>query len=640
LAKSTGTDNLAETIIQMSEDKRIKLPEARERTQLDAVKDYLKYIAESNGYQKNHQLWMPVLPSYIYMQEFAEYQNEAFAEGTWKSQSGSWSLEIPIGKLDDPQNQAQVPLHFSFSEGGHHAIIGSVVSGKSTMIQTILYGMVTKYSPEYVNVYALDFSSKMMSAFEGLAHFGGIMYEGDDEKIAKFFNMIERILNERKRVFRGGNYNQYVQVHGMEFPAIIIAIDNYSAFKEKTEDRYEKLMIQLSKEGVGHGIFLLVSAGGFGMNEIPGRIAENFKTVLCLELPDKYAYGDVLHTTQIQVLPEAGIKGRGLAVYGSRVLEYQTALALKAEDDYQRMERISELCMEMNQSWKGKRAQPVPEIPKKPEWQTFIQLPDVTEAVRTDYLLPVGYNFSNAEVYSVDLSQIYCYLISGAAKTGKKNFMKAMIESARMKKSKICLIDGDGVMKQYASQEDITYVHDFDELFTYFQDTLTPEFVRRNVYKKQILEEGLEEEELYKYTRKQTPMFIFISDMLWFIRTIYDGQNSLKGTKQFMETLTSKGRYHNIYFVGILNMDDKNVVKGYQTFLNFASYKTGIHFGGNVMQNGFLNFDYLPFKEQTKTEKTGIGQLPEMDGEVSAAKIVVPLVGKIHKGDRKGVMEQ
>lgn len=628
---NTQEGDRAAIIIKLAERMCIKLPEIRERTQLDAVKDYLQKTAKENGYQQNHQLWMPVLADHIYMQSFDEYKNEAFADGVWKQQSGSWSLEIPIGMVDDPQNQSQIPLQFSFSEGGHHAVIGSVVSGKSTLMQTILYGLVTKYTPEYLNIYALDFSSKMMSAFEGLAHFGGIMYEGDDEKIAKFFNMIERILNDRKKAFRGGNYSQYVQVHGVKYPAIVIVIDNFSAFKEKTEDIYEKLIIQLSKEGVGHGIFLLISAGGFGMNEIPGRIAENLKTTLCLELPDKYAYGDVLHTTQIQVIPETGIKGRGLALFGSRVLEYQAALALEADDDYQRMEKIADICVEMNKAWTGKRAQPIPEIPEKPTWDLFIELDEVGQALQTDHLLPVGYNAANAEVYSVDLSRIYCYLISGATRTGKKNFMRIMLAAAQLKNSQVCLIDGSGVMKQYSGQEELQYIANEEELFEYCQNTLTPEFVRRNKIKQQILAEGGEEEELYTYTRQETPVFLFITDMLWFINTIYDAKNATKGMKGFMETLTAKGRYHNIYFVGILNMEDKNMIRTYQTFTNFVSYKTGIHFGGNVTQNNFLNFDYLPFKEQAKGEKPGIGQLPEMDGEVTAQKVVIPLAGKRKK---------
>lgn len=367
------------------------------------------------------------------------------------------------------------------------------------------------------------------------------------------------------------------------------------------------------------------------MNEIPGRIGENLKTVLCLELPDKFAYGDVLHTTQIQVMPEAGIRGRGLTLFGTRVLEFHGALALKAEDDYQRIERIGELCEQMNKAWTGKRAQQIPEIPEKPVWEQFSEMDEVQAAAGTDSLLPVGYDSANAEIYSIDLSKIYCYLITGAIRTGKKNFMKVMLESARLKKSQICLIDGDGLMSAYSSVEGITYVRDEEELFHYFQNSLTPEFSKRNQMKRQLLEKGGEEEELYLYTRKEEPIFLFITDMLWFINTIYDGANASKGLKGFMETLTAKGRYHNIYFIGILNMEDKSSVRGYQTFVNFASYKTGIHFGGNVAQNTFLNFEYLPFKEQSRTEKVGIGQLPVMDGEAAVQKLVVPLVGKRKK---------
>ena len=466
-----------------------------------------------------------------------------------------------------------------------------------------------------------------MSAFEGLAHVGGVMYEGDDEKIAKFFNMIAKILADRKKAFKGGNYSQYVQVHGVVYPAILVTIDNFSAFMEKTKGIYENLIIQLSKEGVGHGIFLLLSAGGFGLNDIPNRIAENIKTVLCLELPDKFAYADVLHTLHIDVIPESGIKGRGLAVIDSRILEYQAALALEADDDYQRMEKISEVCTAMNQAWTGRPAQPVPEIPEKPTWEIFADTEEVHKYVAEDHLLPVGYNSSNAEIYNIDLEKIYCYLITGAANTGKKNFMKIMIEAARLKNSQICVLDGSNMMHLYAGQEDVTYVGNNEELFDYFHNILIPEFVRRNAIKKQILAAGGEEEELYEHTRKETPVFIFIPDMVWFINTLYAQENNPKT----LENLTEKGRYHNIYFVGAMNISDKSMIASYKTFINFVSYKTGIHFGGKVTQNNLLNFDYLSFNDRAKTEKAGIGQLPEVNGEAPVQKIVVPLMTKKKK---------
>ena len=45
--------------------------------------------------------------------------------------------------------------------------------------------------------------------------------------------MIKGIIDERKKLFNGGNYRQYVKVHGTEIPSIVIVIDNFAGFKER-----------------------------------------------------------------------------------------------------------------------------------------------------------------------------------------------------------------------------------------------------------------------------------------------------------------------------------------------------------------------------------------------------------------------
>jgi len=120
------------------------------------------------------------------------------------------------------------------------------------------------------------------------------------------------------------------QAGNTDIPAIVLFVDNYGAFKEKTEENYEDAMIQLAKEGVSLGIYMVVSGGGFSMSEISSRLADNIQTVLCLSLKDKYEYAEYLHDMRIEVMPESGVKGRGLAHYGERILEFQTAVAFKA----------------------------------------------------------------------------------------------------------------------------------------------------------------------------------------------------------------------------------------------------------------------------------------------------------------------
>jgi S-DNA-T family DNA segregation ATPase FtsK/SpoIIIE len=615
-------NSLPETILKLAVEERVKLPQAKEKTQLDAVKTYLAKVAKENGYNHKLQLWMPILPDHIYLNEFEEYEKTCFKNGEWSYQKGEWNLSVIVGKMDDPENQNQMPLSIDFSIDGNVAVLGTIVCGKSTMMQTIAYALIEKYSPDIVNIYAIDFSSKMMSAFENAPHFGGVMYENDIDKISKFFNMINSVLETRKELFRGGNYKQYVQINGIKLPSIVIFIDNYAAFKEKTEEAYEEQLIRLSKEGISHGIFLVISGAGYGMNDITTRVGENINTVLCLSMQDKYAYGDYLHTMQIEVMPESGVKGRGLAFYGSRILEYQTALSLEAENDYQRMEKINALCKEMKQSWKGSCAKRIPEIPDKPIWSEFSTLDEFKNALNLPALLPVGYDASNAKVYSVPLNEIYCYLVTGGNRTGKTNFMKVLIQSALMKKSNVCVIDSPNrVFHSYENVENIIYANDEQSVFNFFAELL-PEFKRRNAIKRDLINQDYEEDEIFEIISKEIPYFIFISDLSWFVPFIYDAELDMRG---FLENIISKGRLHNIYFIAEFDLAKRTDLIGYELYESFISHKNGIHFGGKVIDNPILQFDYLSFTEQSKPEKVGVGMIPNVSDEQKTQKVVVPL---------------
>lgn len=618
--------SLPEEIITLSLARGKKLPQAKEKTQLDVTKEYLALVAKENGYHHDIQLWMPLLKEQIYLEEFREFMSSCFAKGKWKVPSEEWSLEIVIGQMDDPENQNQMPLAIDFAEQGHIAVIGNIVSGKSTMLQTMAYALIQKFSPDYVSIYALDFSSKMMSAFEEAPHVGGVMYEGDNEKIGKFFSMLNNMLEERKVLFRGGNYRQYIQLNGVKLPAIIIMIDNYASFKEKTEGIYDDQVIQISKEGINLGIFLVVTGAGFGYNDITNRVGENIETVLCLALQDKYAYGDFLHNMQIDVLPEGGIKGRGLAYYGSRILEYQTALAIEAENNYQRMEKIGDVCKQMKKSWAGRTARRIPEIPEKPTWSLLVQTDGYKDLLEKKDFVPVGYDMENADIYGIPLSQIYCYLVCGASRTGKTNFMKVFIQSVLEKRSEVCIIDSPKKeLKAYRKNEKVTYISNEEQIFEYFRGTLTPVFQSRNKVKNQMLNDDFEEAEIYEAMSEKKPHFIFIADMPSFVKLIYSAKLDMKG---FLETLIARGRLHNIYFIAELALNKISEVRGYQVFESFAEYRMGIHFGGKVMDNSLLSFEYMPYKEQAVVDKAGTGTLSNVTEQFRTQKVVVPLARK------------
>ena len=614
-------DEQAYQIMKTAGIEKIKLPQAKEKTQLDAVTEYLAKVAKENGYTHELQLWMPVLPEKLYLKEFAEYQKSAFSNGNWAEPEDGFELEVVMGRFDDPQNQAQMPMTINFAEEGHLAIYGMVLTGKSTSIQTITYALMTKYSPKHFWFYGIDFSSKMLSAFEKAPHCGGIMYEGENEKISKFFVMLMGILEERKKMLRGGNFSQYVQVHGMVMPAIMVVIDNVGAFNEKTQEAYLDALITLSKEGISNGIYMIITGGAIAMADVPSRLAENIKQNITLEMQDKFAYGDILHTMRVEVLPESGVKGRGLAVSGNEILEYQTALSLEAPDDYQRLERISEVCEEMARAWSGSPAKKIPEIPEKPVWSQFHELEDYKQFLGRKDCLPVGYRKSDAMIYNLNLSELYCYLITGLPRSGKKNFLKVVLQAALEKDSEVCIIDGPGkYLQAYKDSNVKAYVSEEEEIFQYFSDLL-PEFVRRNKIKGELVAQDAEETEIFERLSQETPIFIFISDFAWFVEIVYRSEFDMRG---FLENIIEKGRLHNIYFIASMKLDQALDVNHQELYQLFTRHKTGIHFGGNVAENRIYNFDSVPYQLQSEILKPGIGYTAGvMSSDVQ--QIVVPL---------------
>ncbi len=622
--KDLSEEEEARAVLAMAEKLHKKLPEKKAKTQLDAVIEYLGKIAQQEGYTHQMQLWLPLLPTVMHLSDLPGYGKNVYADGNWP-QPSSWNLAVPVGLCDDPVNQAQMPLIIDFAENGHLAVCGSIVSGKSSFLQTLLFALINKYRPDWLNIYAIDFSSRMLSAIEKAPHVGGVMYEDDTEMIDKFFHMMEKIIEERKKMFRGGNYSQYVQVNGVKVPAIMIAIDNVGAFREKTENKYDERLIRLAKEGISYGIYLALTAAGFSSAEITTKLGDNIKNVVCLQMSDKFAYADALRNNAIDVIPENNVKGRGLTLVGERVLEFQTVLALEAEDDFNRIDSIKQKCADMNAAWTGKHAKLIPVIPEKPVWAEYEQLDDVKEMSQNSSRLPVGYDMSSADVYGIDLSKIFTYLVSGKARMGKTNMLKAMIRSAAAKQGNVVVIELEGSeLKNTATAVEATYITTQAEQAQFFADLLEP-FKARNAKKRAMLEAGKDEFEIYEGMQDEKPYFIIVSDMVSFIQSIYKPEAGVTNIRGFVENIADKGKLHNVFFFIGINPDNISSILGLKAYESFIGHHTGMHLGGAVNNIRYFDFSNVSYIEQSKVLKAGIGMLPTANDE-AVDKVVIPLV--------------
>lgn len=621
--ENKDSEELCKYILEESKNRNMKLPEIKEKTQLDAVIEYLAQMTDQAGYQKQPPLWLPVLPQNIYLADLDDYQTQCFVEDSWPTQDEHWELKVMVGFCDDPVNQFQMPLTLNFSEDGNHAVCGIGMSGKSTFIQTVIYSLIHGYSPKYVNLYILDFSSRMLEPFQKDAHVGGILYENDVDTVGKFFHMLQDMIKERKELFHGGNYYQYVRKNGVVCPAVVVVIDNMANFREKTEEKFDDILLQISRECTANGIYLLISGAGFGISEIPGRLGENIRRTISLEMQDKFAYADVLRTMQISTLPEPGISGRGLVEIDGAVLEFQTCLSVQAVDDYNRIEKIRSECQCMSEKWKGKCAKPIPYIPEKVVWSEFKELEDTQRWLDNPAALPLGYNLETASVAGINLKQSYCYLVSGKARTGKTNLLRIMMRAAYEKKGNLAVVEfGGEELRNEATTLGAEYIHSEKEFYTFIQKMI-PVFQERNAIKLSCKKAAMEDDEIFEKISEMQPYFIFISDLVEYAKVLNGDVAREWNLSGAITNFQEKGSMLHIYFFAAFNWDKRAEVLGEGVYESFIRYKNGIHLGGYADAQSALEFQDIPFRVLSSADKPGCGMATSNDMSASV-RIVTP----------------
>ena len=619
-----GRTGKADMVGRLSQDAMTgDLDPVHKMTELDAVIEYLRDVSVSFGYGKSSQLWLPVLPAKLLLDDLPE-GGKGFDGYGWPDTDAA-SLAAPIGLYDDPAHQYQGVLRLCFADCGHLAVCGAVVSGKSTFLQTLVYSFLSLYTPSQLQMYLIDFSSHLLTSFAPAPQVGGVVTDQGEDRLEKLMNLLQTMMNERKERFRGGNFSQYIQVYGQKIPAVFVVIDNYAAFREKTKDRYESTVMRIAREGIGYGIYLILSAGGFGISEIPSRLGDQIRTVISLEMPDKFRYMETLHLTRLPILPEAGVRGRGLAKVGEDVLEFQTALSVDAADDFERGQHLEEASALMAKRWTGQRARPIPEIPENPAIADLDQAEGMDRAIADPLLLPVGYRMQDASVYSMDLARNYCIAVTGKARSGKTNTLKVLLHYALQKGAKAVLIESSdsGFFELPSGEPDVRTVRSDAELFAYFKE-LTPEFVRRNQKKHALMKEGLDEDAIAREMSHERPIFHFIADLADFIHMVYQPGEGVGGMSGFVETILSKGALHNIFFAASLKVEDEAVLVAYKAYASFVSAKKGIHLGGNLAGQRLFHFQNVPFAEQSKPMKRGMAYIADDEEESSGNLIVIP----------------
>lgn len=308
------------------------------KTQLEAV------VAEiiAVGQKRNlwvKPLWLDVLPEKIILGSL-QMGRKGFCSAV-------------LGMADYVCIQEQKTLTIDFSKNGHVAIYGASGMGKTTLLQTLIYSMVMGYgyTPEELNLYAMDFGGRNLGYLEELPHTGGVVFADDENGLTELAAILQNIIEERKRIFASNNcgtFEDYRTVSGNPLPAVLVLIDNFAPFREKYMDVSDQF-IDIISSGRTFGVYFVIT--GTTRNSIYYKVTEHIATYFTLKMNDPGNYFDI-HNMRPPIIPE-DISGRGITVINREIVEFQTALAIEGENEADRISEISREYGNLAKSWNG-----------------------------------------------------------------------------------------------------------------------------------------------------------------------------------------------------------------------------------------------------------------------------------------------
>ena len=410
------------------------LPSGDNSRQIVRIMEYLDKFAREEGIKKR-QLWMPEIPEDIRVDELAD--KYSFEPGA------ADGLIALVGELDDPYMQRQKLLDINFAETGNVLIYGATGSGKEMMLGAILYSLYKNYTPSELNAYILDFGAETMKMFEKAPHTGGVMTDGESEKIDNFIVMLGKEVKHRKKLFAefGGDVGKYNESGNEKAPYILVIVNNYSHFYE-SYDKYEDVMITFTRECPRYGIYFVFTATN--TMAVRYRMLQNFSRMFVMQMNDKSDYASILGNTG-GVIPPA-IKGRGI-LKTEETYVFQTAHIVGKEGDLSSF--IRRFSTNLTLSAEGAQAKQVPVVPE------FISGRAAADDMSSFEQLPLGVSYYSCSYLKLNAVEKNVLLVISQDGRDALRYAGGIIEMvSAVKDIQIIVFNGD---REFNDMLDVEY---------------------------------------------------------------------------------------------------------------------------------------------------------------------------------------
>ncbi len=418
-------------------------------------------------------------------------------------------LLLNIGRYDNPLSQEQNAYAVDLYSK-NLAIIGGAMSGKTTLIKTILVHLHQLIKTEDCykeEIYILDFSNDLKK-YKDLPFVRAYFSSSNVENIRRLFRIVEDKYYDNARDLQGTVYNQY---NNNEKPIshITLIIDGLSSFFEDNQNQYYyAILLKIIREGLSKGITTIFTASDTS-NGI-GKLLNNCKSIIALDLP-KDKYNEIFLT---RVEKPISLCGRGVANKGVGIHEFQAYLPYNIRK-YQNSEGENDFLEALKKKMRNKHGENHIDALIKRQLKNFDG--DLTKGNWLDYSteplnsfeennkVHLGIDYYSFEPIAINYEMANSIAIYGKRKSGKSNLVQLLIKGLPSN-CRFVLFDNRGkpddivkcIMEE--KEREYKYVDKIEELAT---------FVVENGYYN-ISKEIFSSKRIEDFERKNNPFTVFI----------------------------------------------------------------------------------------------------------------------------------
>ncbi|MEG2285508.1 MAG: type VII secretion protein EssC [Eubacterium sp.] len=557
-------------------------------TQLETAIQYVITTAKKHKIEHTKPLWLPALPTVLYLSDL---------EKSFPIDNSKGIMAV-LGLVDDPEKQSQYSLCIDLSQINNLLIVGRASCGKTLFLQTLACSLMEHYSPDEVQFYCVDFSSRSFRIFEKMPHFGGVVLSEESEKIERLFKLLNDFIGERKSQFSNdgvGSFTEYKKLKD-DLPLVLVLVDNYFEMHELYPD-LEEIFLKMLREGSKYGVQFITTISH--INDMRYKLKQNFSEMIPLQLNEKGDYMEALGGMPA-ILPSC-TAGRGL-INKDTTLEFQTAMPIEGINDVERRSKMIKKFETFNQHYSGVRAEKIPEIPQNESYEEFLE--KYSQLLQQGQL-PVGYCRENIQPYNISLKTLYCNAVSATTDKGIETYLNHIIFAGLKLEYEMYIIHVNNEMTElYMSYGQKNY-NDYDKVRDLLI-RLRELFKTRNDEWKNYLKDH-PNASLYDFCNERyKKVFVVIDDMGAFEKILYQTPNR-DSMNAIFELFLNEGKSRGVYFFAGFPSSMDTTLYYMQASKIFTGYNTAIHFGGQLDKQRLFTPSSMPLKKQAEKTAENIG---------------------------------